>query len=96
MFNIIEISPEKNIADISLHAFIRNQNHRKIKIKPVPAPNINIKLNSCNAFVKERAINEDITNKKIVKNLAYLTNFFSEVTIGFRMSLTKYNAPQFK
>jgi hypothetical protein len=32
--------PEANIADISLHELIRHQNHRSIKISPVPAPKV--------------------------------------------------------
>ena len=40
--NKIDTTPEHIIAAISLHALIRHQNHLKIKIEPVPAPNIKI------------------------------------------------------
>ena len=43
---MIDINPETNIAEISLHALILHQNHLKIKIKPVPAPNIRITSNN--------------------------------------------------
>ena len=45
-----DITPEATIAVISLQAFIRHQNHRRIKISPVPAPNTKSKLNNCIAF----------------------------------------------
>ena len=41
-----EITPEETIAAISLQALIRHQNHRKMKIRPVPAPKTNNKLNN--------------------------------------------------
>ena len=56
-FNSMDIHPEAIIAVISLHALIRHQNHLKIKINPVPAPNINIKSNICFAFVNNKARN---------------------------------------
>ena len=89
VFNNIEKKPEKNIAEISLHALILYQNHLKINIKPVPAPNIKIKLNNCNALVRNNAIIEEKTNKSMVIILADKTNLFSSEITFFKTSLTK-------
>ena len=40
ILNNTETIPETKIAEISLQAFILHQNHLRIKISPVPAPNI--------------------------------------------------------
>ena len=40
VFNEIATIPEANMADISLQELIRHQNHRSIKISPVPAPKV--------------------------------------------------------
>ena len=47
---IKEIKPDTTMAVISLQALILHQNHRKIKISPVPAPKTRSKLNNCIAF----------------------------------------------
>ena len=77
-FKIIVINPETNIAEISLHALILHQNHLKIKIKPVPAPNIKIIWNSSSALVNNKANKELKTNRETVESLPTLTNSFSE------------------
>ena len=73
----IETIPETKIAEISLQAFILHQNHLRIKISPVPAPNIRIKSNSCNAFVNSKAKAAENKNKITVAKRPTLTNCFS-------------------
>ena len=70
------------MAEISLQAFILHQNHLRIKISPVPAPNISIKSKSCRAFVSSNAKLADAKNKKTVAKRPTFTNCFS-LAVGF-------------
>ena len=84
--NKIEIIPEAIIADISVHALIRHQNQRRIKISPVPAPNIKIISKSCKAFVNDKATRELTIIKITVVILPIFTKCFS-VASGFTCCL---------
>ena len=74
--------PEANIAVISLHALIRHQNQRRIKINPVPAPNTNSTSNNCNAFWSSKANIALKTIKTTVEILPTVTSLFSDA-FGF-------------
>ena len=76
------MTPEANIADISLQAFILHQNQRKIKIKPVPAPNIRIISNNCNAFVNTNASKALNSINTTVDILPTFTSFLSEAFLS--------------
>ena len=71
-----EINPEATIAVISLHAFILHQNHLRIKIRPVPAPNTNKRLNNCIAFCRSKANRVLRTISKTVEILPTATSCF--------------------
>src|SRR5690606_17962135 len=91
--------PETNMAEISLQALIRHQNQRRIKINPVPAPNIKIISNNCNALVSTKASKALQTIKVTVANLPTVTNCLSVafLLIGcLYTSWSIYEAPQFK
>lgn len=80
--NKMDTIPEKNMADISLHALIRHQNQRRIKISPVPAPNIIIISNIWVALVSNKATIAPRSMMIKVVILPTLTSLFSEAS-GF-------------
>src|SRR5690606_12623183 len=80
-FNKIETTPDTNMADISLQALIRHQNQRRININPVPAPNIKIISNNCNALVSTKANKVLQTIKITVAVLPTATNCFSDASL---------------
>ena len=77
MLNNTETIPETKIAEISLQAFILHQNHLRIKIRPVPAPNIKMKSNNCNALVNNKAKAAEAKNKITVDKRPTFTFCFS-------------------
>src|SRR5690606_31443485 len=77
-FNTMEIIPESNMAVISLQSFILNQNHLKLNMSTVPAPNTKSTSNNCRAFCKSRARPALKTINITVEILPTATNLFSE------------------
>ena len=68
------------MAEISLHALMRHQNHLKIKINPVPAPKVRSMSKICKALCNKRAKAALKIIRPMVHNLPTATNLFSEAS----------------